>query len=432
MDSQFALLRSRRFLPLFIVQFLGAFNDNLFKSIVIVFIAYGIWDIHGWDAGVLVAFASGLFIIPFVIFCPFAGVLTDRYDIASIIRYTKLAEVFVALLAAVALYSADIYVACIALLALAVQSAFFTPCKFAILPKQLKAEALIGANALVSMGTYLAIVSGTIMGSLLGLLQYGFMVAAVVILLLAVIGFWASLYIPKDSYSKKSIVSFSVLKRSYLAIVYAAQQKAGVFISILGVAYFYFVAATFHAQFPNFTKQTLGADNIVLTMFMVMFSFGIIIGGLCNHVFLKGRIHGALVPIACVFMGVFGIDIYFAAMAYPKPDGDMLYGLGEFVSKIHGIRLLLDTFLQAVACGFYVIPLRAIVQHRTKENVRGHVISGSNMMEAIFILLSAVLSAVLLGSIKLNIEQLYLTVSVITLLFAGYLYTVQSLKEVKI
>lgn len=428
MASQFALLTTRRFLPLFVVQFLGAFNDNLLKTILVVLIAYGLWDINGWDPGVLVAVATGLFILPFVLFCPLAGMLSDKYDKAAMIRWIKLAEVIIALVAVIALHSNNLYFAFAVLLALGAQSAFFSPCKFSILPQHLQSEELVGANALVSTGTYLAILFGTIIGAILAPMESGKMIASVLILLMAVIGYLAALRVPAAPAPEPGLIlHFNIFKKAYTVFRYAIAQKAGVLISILGVSYFYFVATTFHAQFPNFTSQVLGADNIVLTVFMVVFSVGIVIGGLLNHVFLKGKVHGALVPVSCLFMAAFGIDIYFAASAYPAPTDGSLHNLRDFVSNIHGARLLADTFLQAVACGFYVIPMRAIVQHRTDEAVRSRVISSSNMMDALFILLSAVVASALLG-MGINIAELYLTVSVITLIVGVLLFFVPSLK----
>lgn len=427
--SQFALLRTQRFLPLFVVQFLGAFNDNLLKTILVVLIAYGLWNVHGWDPGVLVAVAAGLFILPFIVFCPLAGSLSDKYDKARMIRVIKLVEIVIALAAVAALFSGDLYFAFAVLLALGAQSAFFSPCKFSILPQHLQADELIGGNALVSTGTYLAILAGTILGAILAPLEAGKIIASGVILAVAVMGYAAARMIPDaPAPSPDIIISPNVFAKAFAVFRFAVEQRAGVFVAILGVAYFYFVAATFHAQFPNFTKQTLGADNIVLTAFMVVFSVGVAIGGLLNHRLLKGQAHGALVPVSCVFMAAFGVDIYFAAKAYPAPIDGGLHDLGMFVSNIHGVRLLADTFLQAVACGFYVIPLRAIVQDRTKEAVCSRVISSSNMMDACFILLASILATIVL-SMGMSIEGLYLTVSLMTFVVGASLFCVKSLRQ---
>ena len=288
MDSQISLLKTRRFLPLFLVQFLGAFNDNLLKTVLVVMIAYGLWDINGWDPAVLVAVAAGLFILPFILFCPLAGNLSDKYDKAVMIRWIKKVEVVIALLAVLALYSGDLYFAFAVLLMLGAQSAFFSPCKFAILPQHLKREELVSGNAWVSTGTYMAILAGTIIGALIAPLENGKMIASAIILFIAVIGYWAAIFIPKAEPPEPELhIRYNVFVKIYEVFRHALNQPSGVFIGIVGVSFFYFVAATFHAQFPNFTKQTLGADNIVLTVFMVAFSVGVAIGGLLNHKILN-------------------------------------------------------------------------------------------------------------------------------------------------
>jgi acyl-[acyl-carrier-protein]-phospholipid O-acyltransferase/long-chain-fatty-acid--[acyl-carrier-protein] ligase len=431
MDSQFSLLKTQRFLPLFLVQFYGAFNDNLLKTFLVVLIAYGLWDIHGWDPAVLVAVAAGLFILPFVLFCPLAGNLSDKYDKAQMIRWIKLAEIGIAFLAVLALFSGNLYFAFFVLLLLGAQSAFFSPCKFAILPQHLKSEELISGNAWVSSGTYMAILAGTILGALLAPLEDGKMIVSMVTLLVAAVGYWAALFIPAAPPPEPTLkISYNVFGRIYEVFKHALNQPSGVFIGIAGVAFFYFVAATFHAQFPNFTKATLGADNIVLTVFMIMFSCGVALGGLLNHKILKGKASGVWVPLACIFMGLFGVDLYFAANAYPAPSDGSLHDISTFVDNIQGIRLFADTFMQAVACGFFVIPLRAIVQERSNAAVRSRVISSSNMMDAVFILTSSIISTVLLGA-GMSIQGLYLTVSVITIFVALALFKIPSLRATK-
>lgn len=431
MDSQFSLLKTKRFLPLFLVQFYGAFNDNLLKTFLVVLIAYGLWDIHGWDPAVLVAVAAGLFILPFVLFCPLAGNLSDKYDKAVMIRWIKMAEIGIAALAVLALFSGSLYFAFLVLLLLGAQSAFFSPCKFSILPQHLKSGELVSGNAWVSSGTYMAILAGTILGALLAPLEDGKMIVSMVTLLVAVVGYWAALFIPAAPAPEPRLeISYNVFGRIYEVFKHALNQPSGVFIGIVGVAFFYFIAATFHAQFPNFTKATLGADNIVLTVFMIMFSFGVAVGGLLNHKILKGKASGVWVPLACIFMGVFGVDLYFAANAYPAPTDGSLHDISTFVGNIQGVRLFADTFMQAVACGFFVIPLRAIVQERSNAAVRSRVISSSNMMDAVFILTSSVISTVLLGA-GMSIEGLYLTVSIITIFVALALFKIPSLRATK-
>ncbi len=429
MANQFVLLRSRRFLPLFLVQFLGAFNDYLLKTALMVLIAYGLWDIDGWDPAVLIAVASALFILPFILVTPLAGNMSDKFDKAVMIGWIKFVEVVIALFAIVVLFIGDLYLAFIVLLALGAQSAFFSPSKFAILPQHLNEDELVAGNGLVSSGTYIAILLGTIIGTLLAPLEGGKIMVSGVLFVAAIMGYVASRFVPTAKPPQPDLnLSFDILGQAIGVVRDALRQRASVMVAILGTSYFYFVASTFHAQFPNFAKTTLGADNIVLAMFMLMFSVGIVVGGLLNHRFLKARPDGVFVPVACLFMGLFGVDIYFAAKAYPVPLDGSLHDLPTFLSSVHGVRLLVDTFLQAVACGFYVVPLRAIVQHRAEEQFRSRVISSSNMMDAVFVLIAAVFSIGLL-SFGISVVALYLIVSVLTVLVAGILFKMPSLRN---
>ena len=423
------LIRSRRFLPLFTVQFLGAFNDNFLKTVFVVLIAYGLWDIGGWSPAVLVAVAAGVFILPFVMFCPLAGNLSDKYDKALLIRRIKFAEIIIAALGVWALFSGSIIFALFVLLLLGAQSAFFTPNKFSILPQHLRADELIIGNAWVSMGAYLAILAGTILGAVLAPMEGGKVFVALGVMGIALIGYVASRFIPDAPPPAPHLkISYNIFAKAVGVTGHALAQKPAVVISILGTAWFYFVAATIHSQFPNFTKASLGADTSVLVVFMTIFSVGIALGGFLNHRLLRAKIHGRFVPIACMCMAVFGVDLFFAARAYPTPvDGEALLDFAGFISNVHGVRLFADTFLLAVACGFFVVPLRAIVQHRAQEDVRSRVISGSNMMEALFILMSSVFAMIVLGA-GVSIEGLYLCVSVMTLIVGLALFRSQSIR----
>lgn len=423
MNSQFALLRASRFSPLFILQFLGAFNDNLAKTAFAVLIAYGLWDVRGFDPAVLVSAAAGIFIIPFILCCPFAGRLADRYDKASIIRWTKLAEIVIALCGAFVFLTESFYLAFFVLFALGVQSAFFSPCKFSILPQHLKPDELIGGNALISMGTYIAILAGTIGGSFLAPLDSGEMIVSAVLIICALSGYMAARFVP-DAPPPANRASLSIVSSfsSFISMgrIFFAQKSVTI-IAVLGIAWFYFFAATLHAQFPNFTKQILGADHIVLIVFMTLFAIGVAIGGLLNNKVLKSKVDARLVPLAAFCMAGFATDVYFASQSFTLLPGGGLYDVQAFVAQPGAMRILVDLFLLSVACGFYVVPLRAIVQLCVSEDERGRVMSASNVMDAVFILGSAVLGMVLLGY-GFDVVELYLAVSVMTFFVAAFLF----------
>lgn len=421
MNSQFSLLLTRRFWPLFTVQFLGAFNDNLAKSVFVVMIAYGLWDTGVFTPEILVSVAAGVFIVPFVLFTPFAGHLADRFDKARMIVWTKIAEVGIVLLAIAALYTGSVVLAFSALFLFGVQSAFFSPCKFSILPQHLKDGELVAGNGLVSSGTYIAILCGTMIGAFIAPLGLGKEIASVILIVSAAAG-WAlaGFILPAvavEGDTPEHRVSYNIFSHMWKVWRIAFQQPRSVLLAIMGVAWFYFVAATFHAQFPNFVSRVLGADHVVLGVFMVVFSVGIAVGGLLNDVLLKGRVSLVYVPFAAMLVGAFGVDLYQESAAFSRLGDEGLYSLPGFIVMPQGWRVMLDVFALAVAAGVYVVPLRAVMQNQTQERVMGRVMSSSNMMDALLILFSAIFSGVVFAA-GFAVHELYLVVCLL-MFFVG-------------
>ncbi|MFN3700997.1 MAG: MFS transporter [Alphaproteobacteria bacterium] len=434
MQSQFVLLRDRRFLPLFITQFLGAFNDNLLKAFIVVLVAYGQWDIGTMRPDVLVSLAAALFILPFIVFCPIAGDLTDKFDKAKIIKATKILEVVIAFMAVFTIYQGSITLAFFVLFLLGVQSAFFSPGKFSILPQLLSSNELIGANGLMSTGTYLAILSGTIIGTLFALNAYGAEIISTILMLCALAGFFASCKIPSaPSANPDKHISLNPFGAIYSTLRYTLTMKHGVLAAILATSWFYFVAGTIHTQFPNFAKQSLGVDTDVLTMFMVIFSLGIAVGGLLNNKLLKSVISGRLVPWAALMIVVFSADLYFASTAYFSARSPLDLGGGDlasgeafdtisiFFSNIHAWRIVADLFLLSLAGGLYVVPLRAIVQDRSPKENTSRVVAGNSLSDSLFLLLSSLFGAALL-SLGWLVKDLFLMLSIMTLIVAIMLF----------
>jgi acyl-[acyl-carrier-protein]-phospholipid O-acyltransferase/long-chain-fatty-acid--[acyl-carrier-protein] ligase len=425
MSSQFLLLRERRFWPFFLVQCGGAFNDNLMKTAVVVLIAYGLWDTGGANAGALVALASALFILPFVLFCPWAGDLTDKYSKNSIIKCIKAAEIAIVLLAIPALFWHSTALAFVILLALGTHSAFFSPAKFAILPQHLREEELIAGNGLVGTGTYLSILAGTILGALLAPREGGLMLISVLLLLVSFGGLAAGFLIPPAPPPSPDLpLRFNPFRSFTGAISTARRQTAGVLPALLGVSWFYFVASGFHAQFPNFAKQAVAADTDVLTLFMVVFSVGIGIGGMANNALLRAKIDSKFAPWGMLGAGLFGLDLCLAASGFG--EASQLATLSGFMSAFSGWRILLDLFGLAFSGGLYVIPLRALVQHRARQQEKARVVAANSMLDALFILLSSVLAMGMLA-MGLSVLQYFTTLSLACLVAAALLFRKGSL-----
>lgn len=417
MASQFLLLKDRRFAPLFITQFLGAFNDNLMKAFFVVLIAYGLWKTGEIKPEVIVSASAGLFILPFVLFCPLAGEITDKYDKAAVIRITKITEIGVVLCGIAAIWTQSLWLALCVLFALGAQSAFFSPGKFSLLPQQLKREELVGANGLISTGTFLAILMGTILGTVMALREGGALTVSFVLLACATIGYLSSRYIlPAPARAPDRCLMYNPLKAVAGVLRYAYWRPQGVFVAMLGVSWFYFVASTIHAQFPNFAKQSLGVDTDVLSFFMIIFSIGVAIGGLLNNFILRSRITPVLVPWSAFAIAFFCLDLYFASAGFKErylESGGALIGFLEFLALPVAWRLIADLFLLAVFGGLYVVPLRTIVQSRTPNDHIARVVAANSMLDSLFILSSSIVVTFLL-SIGWSVRDVFMLLSLLT------------------
>lgn len=428
MANQFSLLKERYFLPLFIVIFGGAFNDNFAKTVFVVLVAYGFWDAGGMKPEILVSIAAGIFILPFAIITPFAGHLADLFDKRTVVIWTKWLEVIIALLVIAALYMQSIPTAFTALFLLGLQSAFFSPCKFSILPQHLKPSELVGGNAMSSSGTSLAILSGTMFGALVAPLAWVNEITSAVLLSMAGAGVAAAYFIPPApaSHGGADKLCLNVPKHIYAVWKLALQQRPGVLAAIIGTGWFFFFAASYQAQFPNFTKQILAVETSAISAFMALFSVGVVLGGLTNELLLKGKIDGRFVPLTAVFMALPAFDLYMVNMSYPMPPEGALYTLGEFFNMQEGLHIAVSLFLMSFFCGLYMVPLRAIMQSRTDPKVAGRVMSSSNMMDAIFILSSAVLAGVLFA-FDFSVVDLFVIVSAMTVVVGILLFINRSL-----
>lgn len=408
MQNQFALLKTRRFWPLFVTQMLGALNDNLFKTAASVLIAYGLWETGGTRPEILVSAAAGVFILPFVLFTPAAGILADKYDKARMMRILKLAEIGIVLGAALAILIKSTALGLFIVFLLGVQSAFFNPCKFAILPEQLEKDELIGGNALANTGTYLSILGGTILGGLLSLSKAGLIGIILILGVCAVTGYATSRLIPPAKPPapdlKPVLNSFAEAFRS-LRYIYGLKNE--IWRAALGTGWFYFTGALMIAQFPSYTSLILRTDNIVLTFFMTLFSVGIALGGLLNNRLLKSKIDARYATPAALLMGLLALDLYFASAPVTSEN---LRSLSAFLSGPQGLRISFDLLVLSSFGGLYVVPLQSLIQHKAPRSHVARVQAASAFVNAIFILLSAVAALMILGA-GFAVRDLFLLVS---------------------
>jgi 1-acyl-sn-glycerol-3-phosphate acyltransferase len=418
--SQFVLLTKRRFGPFFTTQFLGAFNDNLFKNALIVMLAFQATDTLGLSSNTLINLAAGLFILPFFLFSASFGQLADKLEKSRLIRLTKLLEMGIMLGAAVGFISGNVWLLIGLLFLMGIQSALFGPVKYAILPQHLQQEELVGGNGLVETGTFLAILLGTMAGGvLIALKPHGAAVVAGVAMIVAAAGYLSSRGIPTAAAMAPDLrINWNPLSETWRTYRLLRGNRT-VFLSVLGISWFWFFGASYLAQLPNYTKLTLGGNEQVVTLLLTLFSVGVGAGSLLCERLSGHKVEIGLVPFGSIGMTVFSIDLYFAP---PGHAGGELLGMMGFLDQGGGWRVLFDILMLGMFGGFYIVPLYSLIQQRSEPAYRSRIIAGNNILNALFMVASALLAIVALGA-GLTIPQLFLLTAFLNAAVAVYIYT---------
>ena len=421
--SQFQLLKQRRFLPFFLTQFFGAFNDNVFKTALVMLVTYDVGLRAGFDEKMLVNVAAGIFILPFFLFSSLAGQYADKLEKSAMIEKIKLVEIILMILASVAFFIGSLYMLLLLLFLMGTQSTFFGPIKYGILPDHLNQDELIGGNGLIEMGTFIAILLGTILGGLLILADYGIVIVSLLIVLVSVSGYLSSRKIPRATGVAPDLeINFNIFSET-ANIIKKARAKPRVFLTIIGISWFWFYGATFLAQFPTFGKDILKSNEQVVTLLLCTFSVGIGVGSLLCNKLVKGVITARYVPIAAVMMTVFTIDLYFASSSLSSPLSNIfgdLYGVKDFISKAENLRVVIDLLGIAISGGVYIVPLYAIMQAESDPQERSRMVAANNILNSLFMVLSAGGSIFLL-SLDFTLPEIFLTIGILNIFFAFYI-----------
>ena len=413
-----ALLKTRRFLPLFITQFLGAFNDNVFKNALVMLITYRLAAQTGENAQILVTLAAALFMLPFLLFSALAGQLADKYDRAFLARIIKIAEIVLMLLAALGFYMGHTYFLLFVLFCTGAQATFFGPIKYALLPQHLRGDELISGNAYIEAGTFLAILFGTILGGVLIMSAFGTHLISAAIVAFALLGYASSRHIPPAHAPVPSLKINWNLAQETWRMVGSDRRNKKVFTCILGISWFWLVGATFLSQFATFAKEVLHGDESVVTLLLTVFSVGIGIGSLCCNWLLKGRITSVYVPIAALGITAFSVDVFFASNSVVAADG--LINARQFFDSLVNWRIIADLLMIAICGGIYIVPLYAIMQHDSDPNSRARTIASNNVINALFMVVSAVVTMAMLDA-AFSIPHVFLTVGVANIAAAVYI-----------
>jgi len=396
--SQFSLLKTRRFLPLFLVQGLGAFNDNLFKSVIVVLITYGGLTIGGMEPEMLVSLSAALFVLPFFLFSAIAGQMADAYDRSRLIQRLKLCEIGIMGLAAFGFALKSLPLLLLALFLMGTQSAFFGPLKWGVLPDLLEPHELVSGNGLANAMTFLAILAGTIAGTVL--IGFDSVISIVIAgcLGIALAGYCAARAMPRLKPANPSLqVQFNLVRETVLIVKRAANKRV-LFRSVLGICWFWFLGSVYYILLPIFTKDVLGGDTNVVALFLAAYSIGIAIGSLLCHQLGRGLATELLVPLGAFGLTLFGIDFYFASAGELLPEAGQLIGLDVYFQSADRLRIFADLAGMAVSGGLFTIPLYTQVQKRSGDDDRSRMFAALNVLNAFGMVCASVFIMVLTGA----------------------------------
>ena len=420
-SSQFALMHQQRFAPFFWTQFFGAMNDNVFKITFTGLVTYYVHLFNGVPAQTAAFVISALFIAPFVFFSAIAGQISDKFDKAVLMRWVKNFEIAIMLLACTGFILHNLFVLYTCTFLMGLHSTIFGPVKYAYLPQHLNEQELTGGNGMVEMGTFVAILLGTIIGGLLiNLPQQIFWISAIC-LLLAVVGRWVAQKIPVSIPDQPQLrIQLNPFSSTWSTLKLALKQRT-VFLSMLGISWMWFFGATFLTSFFAFSKDVLAGNTEVVTLLLALFSIGIACGALLCERLSGKHIEIGLVPFGSIGMSVFAIDLYWACQHLLVPDHTHLMGALEFLKQSQHWRIMFDLLLLAMFAGFYSVPLYALIQIRSPKTHRARIIAANNILNAVFMIFSSLLAMGLLHA-GYSIPQLFLITGLLNAAVALYIY----------
>jgi len=419
-SNQFSLLGQRRFAPFFVTQFLGALNDNIFRNGLVILITFQGVRIAGMDAGQLANVAGALFILPFFLFSATAGQLADKYEKSRLMRSIKLLEIVLMVLAAFAFVTQSYTVLLVVLFLMGCQSTLFGPVKYAYLPQQLATDELVGGNALVESGTYMAIIFGLIVGGISVAADYeNQSILASCLVVTAVFGYLASRQIPSTKPVDPDLkINWNAWTETWHIVGFAREERS-VFLSILGISWFWFFGSAMTIQLPAYTLGILNGNEAITTALLVAFAVGVGVGSLLCERMSGHRIELGLVPFGSIGLSLFAIDLFFS-----QPDAQVVAvnSVSEFLARPGSLRILIDLSLLGAFGGFYSVPLYALIQDRTERQHLSRVIAANNIINALFMVAAAILAFGVLAA-GLSIPQFYLILAVLNALVAIYIFT---------
>lgn len=406
MSNPFSLLKTSRFAPLFVVQFLAAFNDNLLKNTLAIILTFKAAEWTSIPAGLLAPLVGAIFIAPFFFWSGLAGVLADKYDKATLTRYVKLFELVLMLIATIGFVSHSFSLLLGVIFGMGLHSTLFGPIKYAILPQHLHEEELINGNALIESATFASILLGTIIGGILSGYEKGGEIAGMAGMVIALIGYITSRQIPSaPSLQPELALSYNFLAQTFQSIVLARRNQI-VFLSILAISWFWLYGALLLSQFPALVKIILMGSEATVTLILSIFTVGIAVGSILCEQLSHHKVRPTLILIGAVGMSLFGIDFAFGVQHF--------HAVGPLNSNPSFWHILADLVLIGIFGGLYNIPLYTLMQNRSDVQSRSRIIAANNILNALFMVVGAVGIMILL-SYGWSISEVLLGVAVCSL-----------------
>jgi 1-acyl-sn-glycerol-3-phosphate acyltransferase len=418
--SQFSLLTERRFAPFFWTQFLGAFNDNVFKTALLTILTYDALHWTTMDVGLLNNLIPGLFILPFVLFSATSGQLADKFEKAGLARKVKLLEIVIMMVAATGWMTHQLWLLVVAVAGMGIHSTLFGPVKYAYLPQHLKTDELVGGNGVIETGTFVGILIGEILGAVLVVQKdWGIELVAGGTIAIAVVGYFTSRRIPHSPPPEPELkINWNPVTETIRNLSFSKQNRP-VFLSLLGNSWFWFYGAIILAQFPLFAKNYLHGDHYVFVLLLTIFSFGIGAGSLLCERLSGHKVEIGLVPFGSIGLSVFGFDLYLASLTYTNVVSVDIMG---FMQQTGSWRILFDISMIGVFGGLYIVPLFALIQTRCDPKHLSRTIAGMNILNAIFMVVAA-LAAMLMLNAGFTIPQLFMATAILNAIVATYIFS---------
>jgi len=422
MSNQFQLLQEQRFRPFFFTQFLGAFNDNVFKTTLVTLVAFHTTSLTTMDGSMLATLLPGLFILPFFLFSATSGQIADKYEKSQIIRLVKVFEICIMLFASAGFFLHNIWLLTTALFMMGMHSTLFGPVKYAYLPQHLKQDELIGGNGMLGMGSFVAILLGQILGAWLAMQSNHEVITSITVVILATLGYLMSRGVPLTPAGAPDLkINWNPITEIYYNLRFVWKHQP-LWLAVIGISWFWFYGATLLAQFPNFAKTVLHGDESVFILLLSTFSLGVGTGSLLCEKLSKHKVELGLVMFGAAGLTFFGVDLYATGTNTHAALGasSLSHNYYTFMSNLAAFHLLGDVLLIGIFGGFYIVPLYAYLQSHAEKSHQSRVIASNNIMNALFMVVSAGFS-LWIFNLGFSILQLFLITAILSACVAIYL-----------